>query len=117
MNGSARRVVRRFCLGAISVAWISATIAQIEAEEANKSNNPLNLAESFNLQNYYTFSVFGTSAHTNDFSLRPTVPVGPNSLTSVSQMIRATIPISTRPDPAGIPQLTIFASLNMTFGR
>ncbi len=117
MSNSARRDVRRFCVGAINVAWISAPLAQTEAEEANKRNNPLNLAASFNLQNYYTLSVFGTSAHTNDFSLRPTVPVGPNSPTSVSEMIRATVPISTRPDPAGIPQFTIFAGLNMTFGK
>ncbi|WP_087725754.1 hypothetical protein [Pandoraea sp. PE-S2T-3] len=75
--------------------------AQTSAEDANKSNNPLNLAPSFNVQNFYTPSIFGTGGHTNDFLLRPTIPLGPNGLVPVPQILRATIPISTRPDPNG----------------
>jgi hypothetical protein len=80
---------------------LSPAFAQASADEANKSNNPLNLAASFNIQNYYTPSVFGASAHTNDLLLRPTVPIGPNGLIGVPEIFRATVPVSTRPDPSG----------------
>ncbi|CAB3738868.1 hypothetical protein LMG24238_06471 [Paraburkholderia sediminicola] len=80
-------VVRSAALYAASV-MLSPAFAQASADEANKSNNPLNLAASLNIQNYYTSSVFGASAHTNDLLLRPTVP-----------------------------KFTIFAGLNMTFGK
>ncbi|MFM0503156.1 hypothetical protein [Paraburkholderia caffeinilytica] len=76
--------------------------AQSSADDANKSNNPLNLAASFNIQNYFTPSVFGPSgAHTNDLLLRPTIPMGPVGPIDVPQIFRATVPISTRPDPSG----------------
>jgi len=92
-------------LGASAVVcaavFSSAAYAQASADDANKSNNPLNLAPSFNLQNYYTPSLFGVSGHTNDLLLRPTVPVGPIGPIGVPQIFRATVPISTRPDPSG----------------
>lgn len=75
--------------------------SQSSADDANKSNNPLNLAPSFNVQNYFTPSLFGVSAHTNDFLLRPTVPIGPNSLIPVPEIFRMTAPISTRPTSSG----------------
>jgi hypothetical protein len=75
--------------------------AQTSADDANKSNNPLNLAASFNVQNYFAPSLFGANAHTNDFLLRPTIPVGPNGLIPVPQIFRLTAPISTRPAPGG----------------
>ncbi|MEM5458114.1 hypothetical protein VSR69_25185 [Paraburkholderia phytofirmans] len=92
-----------FGAGALcAAAFVSSPVfAQASADDANKSNNPLNLAASFNIQNYYTPSVFGASAHTNDLLLRPTVPVGPNSLIGVPQIFRGTVPLSTRPDPSG----------------
>lgn len=74
-----------------------AALAQGTAEDANKSNNPLNLAASFNVQNFYTPRLFGSNAHTNDFLLRPTIPIGPVGPVSVPQIFRATVPISTRP--------------------
>ncbi|WP_168792184.1 hypothetical protein [Paraburkholderia aromaticivorans] len=51
-----------FRLGALSAsAFVSSPVfGQASAADANKSNNPLNLAASFNLQNYYMPSVFGT---------------------------------------------------------
>src|SRR5471030_2222289 len=101
MSGYRRLFVRRLSLGLIIAAWTNLAFAQSAADEANKSNNPLNLAASFNIQNYYTPSVFGTSSHTNDFLLRPTIPIGPNGLIGVPQIFRATVPISTRPDPSG----------------
>ncbi|MGF6779598.1 hypothetical protein P3T21_004827 [Paraburkholderia sp. GAS334] len=94
-------LAQRFIRVALLSILFSAQGAQAQtAEDANKSNNPLNLAASFNVQNYYTPSVFGTSAHTNDLLLRPTVPVAPG-LIGVPQIFRGTLPISTRPDPTG----------------
>lgn len=43
----------------------SAICAQADnAEEANKSNNPLNLAPGANLQDYYTPRLYDTNVHT-----------------------------------------------------
>ena len=44
------------------------------ADTANKSNNPLNLAPGANLQDYYTPRLFDSNAHTNDTLLRGTLP-------------------------------------------
>jgi hypothetical protein len=80
---------------------IGDAVAQSSADDANKSNNPLNLAPSFNFQNYYTPSLFGVSGHTNSLLLRPTIPVGPIGPIGVPQIFRATVPVSNGPDPAG----------------
>ncbi|MGH8394248.1 MAG: hypothetical protein ACRESN_18605, partial [Pseudomonas sp.] len=71
------------------------------ADTANKSNNPLNLAPGLNFQDYYTPSLYDTNVHTNDFLLRGTLPVAPGEFIGVPQLLRATVPISTRPDPHG----------------
>ncbi|MDR3400454.1 MAG: hypothetical protein P4M06_23155 [Pandoraea sp.] len=92
---------RRAAFASAMALCAPVALAQTSADDANKSNNPLNLAPSFNVQNFYTPSLFGADGHTNDFLLRPTIPLGPNSLIPVPQIFRATIPISTRPDPAG----------------
>ncbi|WP_213938799.1 hypothetical protein [Pseudomonas sp. dw_612] len=92
----------------------SAFCAQADnAEEANKSNNPLNLAPGANLQDYYTPRLFDTNVHTNDALLRGTLPVAANDFIGVPQLLRATLPISTRPDPhngysTGIGDLNLF---------
>jgi len=83
------------------------------AETANKSNNPLNLAPGANLQDYYTPKLFDTNAHTNDALLRGTLPMAANDFIAVPQLLRATLPISTRPDPhsgysTGIGDLNLF---------
>jgi len=88
------------CLAAVALA--GGAQAQGSAEDANKSNNPLNLAASFNIQNYYSPSLFGSNAHTNDLLLRPTLPLGPNKLIGVPQIIRGTVPVSSR--PCGMPK-------------
>ncbi len=71
------------------------------ADTANKSNNPLNLAPGLNLQDYYTPKLYDTNVHTNDALMRGTLPVAPNDFSPVPQLLRATMPISTRPDPHG----------------
>ena len=85
----------------ISAAWANLASAQSAADEANKSNNPLNLAASFNIQNYYTPSLFGAGSHINDALLRPAIPIGPDGLIGVPQIFRATAPVSARPDRNG----------------
>lgn len=83
------------------------------ADTANKSNNPLNLAPGANLQDYYTPRLFDSNAHTNDTLLRGTLPIAPSDFIGVPQLLRATLPISTRPDPhsgytTGIGDLNLF---------
>ncbi|MCC8455805.1 hypothetical protein [Streptomyces rochei] len=69
-----------------AVSITSNALAQSDADDASKSNNPLDLAASFNIQDYYVRSVHGASAHTNDFLLRPTMPLGPNGIVPVPQI-------------------------------
>ncbi len=45
------------------------------ADTANKSNNPLNLAQDANLQDYYTPKLYDSNAHTNDLLMRGTLPI------------------------------------------
>ncbi|MHC8354009.1 hypothetical protein ACYZTL_01860 [Pseudomonas sp. LB3P81] len=71
------------------------------ADTANKSNNPLNLAPGMNLLDYYTPKYYDSNIHTNDVLVRGTLPIAPNSFIGVPQLLRATAPISTRPDPHG----------------
>lgn len=71
------------------------------ADTANKSNNPLNLAPGVNVQDYYTPKLFNTNAHTNDALIRGTLPMASNGVIGVPQLFRATLPVSTRPDPSG----------------
>lgn len=83
------------------------------AEDSNKSNNPLNVAPGANLQDYYTPRLYDSNAHSNDVLLRGTLPIAPNDFIGVPQLVRATLPISTRPDPhhgysTGIGDLNLF---------
>lgn len=83
------------------------------ADTANKSNNPLNLAPGANLQDYYTPKLYDSDAHTNDLLLRGTLPIAPSDFIGVPQLLRATLPLSTRPDPhsgysTGIGDLNLF---------
>lgn len=99
-NTSPKQSLRRLAACGL-LACMSTAHAQTTVEEANKSNNPLNLAPALTMQNYYMPSIFGTNTHTNDFMLRPTIPIGPSRFIPVPQLFRATVPISTRPDPNG----------------
>lgn len=86
----------------LSVVGIVAGNAHAQGgEDANKSNNPLNPAAAFNFHNYYTPRLYGSDAHTNDFLLRPTMPIAPGAWIGVPQMVRATVPVSTRPNADG----------------
>ncbi|WGK93238.1 hypothetical protein [Pseudomonas migulae] len=86
----------------LAASITSAVCAQADnADTANKSNNPLNLAPGMNLQDYYTPKYYDSNIHTNDFLVRGTLPIAPNDFIGVPQLLRATAPISTRPDPHG----------------
>lgn len=85
-------------MGACAPLWLGGQARAQSADDANQSNNPLNLAPSLNFQNYYTPKLFGSNAHTNDFLIRPTIPVAPG-------------------DAIGLPPFTLFAGINITFGR
>ena len=47
---------------------------------------------------HYTPKRFGSNAHTNDFRMRPTIPIAPG-------------------DGIGVRPFTLFAGINITFGR
>lgn len=83
------------------------------ADTANKSNNPLNVAPGVSLQDYYTPKLYDSNVHTNDALLRGTLPIAPNDFIGVPQLLRVTLPVSTRPDPhngysTGIGDLNVF---------
>jgi len=69
----------------------------VSSEEMNKSNSPLNPAPAFNLQDYWSPQLYDVDKFTNDFlpRLSKTVPSG--KFVHVPQILRLTIPISTRP--------------------
>jgi hypothetical protein len=76
-------------------------LAQGTAKDANQSNNPLNPKPSFNIQDSYAPDLYGSDKYANDVLLRGTLPIAPVALIRVPQLIRATVPISTRPQPGG----------------
>ncbi len=71
------------------------------AEDSNKSNNPLTPAPGLNFQDYYSPTLFGSNSYINDFLVRGTLPLPPNSVIPVPELIRLTVPISTRPESSG----------------
>lgn len=87
--------------GLLGVAAMAGSAHAQSAADANKSNNPLNPDAAFNLQDAYTPRLYGSNAHTNDLLLRPTVPIMPGRVIGVPQIVRATVPVSTRPSAAG----------------
>ena len=100
------------CLLTLALYPFAGALAD-NAETANKSNNPLNLAPALNLQDYYTPQVYDSNIHTNDALLRGALPMAPNDFIGVPQLLRVTLPISTRPDPhsgysTGIGDLNLF---------
>lgn len=109
-------MVRRFLAQATLISTLAPFAASVQAdnaETANKSNNPLNLAPGLNLQDYYTPKLYDTNVHTNDALLRGALPMAANDFIGVPQLLRFTLPVSTRPDPhngysTGIGDLNVF---------
>jgi len=75
--------------------------AQVSHEDMNKSNNPLNPAIGVNVQDVYTPKLYGTDKYTNDLLLRGTMPLPPGDTIKAPQILRLTVPVSTRPEPGG----------------
>lgn len=71
------------------------------AEVANKSNNPLSVAPGLNVQDSYVPELYDSNAHTNELTLRGTLPLLPGELIGVPQLLRASVPVHTRSDPSG----------------
>lgn len=95
-------MVRRFLAQATLISTLAPFAASVQAdnaETANKSNNPLNLAPGLNLQDYYTPKLYDTNVHTNDALLRGALPMAANDFIGVPQLLLFTLPVSTRPDP------------------
>jgi hypothetical protein len=65
---------------------------------ANKSDHPLNLAPSANVQHHYTLKLHDTNVQTNDGLLRWTLPVPAEDSTCHPQNLRAISPVNTGPD-------------------
>jgi hypothetical protein len=90
----------------LATSLVPSTFASADdAETANKSNNPLNIAPGMSLQDYYTPKLYDSNVHTNDLLVRGTLPIAPNDFIGVPQLIRPTAPISIR--PGGLPKFTL----------
>lgn len=83
------------------------------ANDANKSNNPLNPEPGLNVQDLFTPELYGSDESTNDLLLRGTLPIASGALVPVPQLLRLTVPISTRPriddgDVTGLGDINLF---------
>jgi hypothetical protein len=58
------------------------------ADTANKSINPLNLAPGLNLRDYYSPKLYDTNAHSNDALLRGALPRPAQAVCNVLQGLR-----------------------------
>ena len=92
-----QRSLFNFFLTVLAAAIFSgkALAQHASAEEANKSNNPLNPAPGLNFQDYYTPDIYGSEKYTNDFLIRGTLPLPPVGCVPVPQLIRVTTPVTT----------------------
>ncbi len=91
-------------------------MAESSAEDANKSNNPLTLAPAFNLHDYYTPVLSGSSKSINDLLLLlrgtwPLPPLGfvpvPSSYPSSSSLLAELMSTWNRPDAMAFPGIMV----------
>lgn len=66
---------RSSCARAFLLVGSMPLTVSAQADTANKSNNPLNLAPGADLQGHYAPSLFDTNVHTNGLLLRGTLPI------------------------------------------
>ena len=92
-----QRSLFNFFLTVLAAAIFSgkALAQHASAEEATKSNNPLNPAPGLNFQDYYTPDIYGSDKYTNDFLIRGALPLAPGP---VPQLIRVDTPVTTSGD-------------------
>lgn len=79
----------------------AAAAAQVSHDDMNKSNNPLNPTIGANVQDAYTPKLYDVDKYTNDLLLRGTMPVMPGETIRAPQILRLTVPVSTRPSAGG----------------
>lgn len=81
---------------AFSLGFFLPVLAQaaVSTDDSNKSNNPLNPAPGLNFQNYYSPDFYDSDYQRNDLLLRGTLPLPPNAVVPVPQLLRATLPVS-----------------------
>jgi len=105
MTGSRGRIAALVSLALVLCAALAPAASraeeQVSAEDMNKSNNPLNPAPTFNLQDYYTPSIYGSDRSTNDILPRGAWVLPSGKPIKPPQIIRLTVPISTRPNANG----------------
>jgi hypothetical protein len=103
----------QFVASALIATAITLPVWADNAEVANKSNNPLNPAPGLNIQDYYSPDLYGSDRYTNDLLLRGTLPIAPGDLVGTPQLLRLTVPMSTRPSfnedyKTGLGDINIF---------
>src|SRR5262245_24536063 len=92
----------RITLGATVAAGLLVVASHATAQgptgdEMNQSNSPLNPAPSVNLHDYYSPELYDIDDSINDFLVRGSFVLPPGKLLPWPQLIRATLPISSRP--------------------
>ncbi|UGS41412.1 hypothetical protein [Pseudocitrobacter corydidari] len=85
----------------LAPALLCCTLHAWAEDTVDKANNPLHLATSLSVQDYYTPNLYDSDQHTNDTLLRATMPVAAGDLIPVPQILRLTAPIATRPQVSG----------------
>src|SRR5262249_2435346 len=83
------------------------------ANEANRSKKPLSTSPSANAQDYYAASLYDSDKYTNDLLLRGVLPVMSTEVIPAPQLLRLTVPLSTRPDFTGGGYETGLGDINL----
>jgi hypothetical protein len=93
--------MKRTLFAALAAFVPCVAAAQVSTDDMNKSNNPLEPTIGANVQDLYTPKLYGSDNYTNDLLLRGTMPIAPGQTIKAPQILRLTVPISTRPEPGG----------------
>jgi hypothetical protein len=101
--------IKKIMLRALLALSLTVDAAAQTAEEVNEANNPLTPKITVNLQDQYVGSYYGLrDSDSNSFLVRGVLP---HRLFGLPQLLRATIPIVTSPDPGsttGLGDINMF---------
>jgi hypothetical protein len=101
--------IKKIMLRALLALSLTVDAAAQTAEEVNEANNPLTPKITVNLQDQYVGSYYGLrDSDSNSFLVRGVLP---HKLFGLPQILRATIPIVTSPDPrstTGLGDINMF---------
>jgi len=101
MSRQSRHTAPALALVLLLTASGAAHAQHASSEDMNKSNNPLNPAPALNFHDYYSPELYGVDDYTNDLLVRGAMILPPGKPLPWPQILRATVPISTRPDFGG----------------